>query len=272
VELEQQVESFRERGLGVAALSYDSVPLLAEFAERRHITYPLLSDADSSIIRAFGLLNPDYPESDKARGVPYPGTFVVDPHGVIREKYFEPSYRERQTAGSILLREGGLSAARGSDVATDQFALRLSASNETVAPGQRFSLVLDFAMKDGRHAYAPGAHDYRALAVHLDPRPYLEVREARFPTPTLFHFVPLDETVPVYEGDFRVIQDVTLVVGEATSDLLKAENPQATITGRLDFQVCSDRVCYPPASLPLRWTIGLHPLDRERSPEPLRHQ
>lgn len=39
-----------------------------------------------------------------------------------------------------------------------------------------------------------------------------------------------------------------------------------------DYHVCSDRVCYPPASLPLRWTITIRPLDSERSPEDLRHR
>jgi hypothetical protein len=271
VELESQVESFRERGLGVAALSYDSVELLAEFSHRRHISYPLLSDPDSAIIGAFGLLNPDYPADDKASGVPYPGTFVVDAQGIIREKFFERSYRERQTAASILVRHGGEPSADGADVGTDHFSLRLSASNGTVAPGQRFSLVLDFAMREKHHAYAPDAKDYRPLAVRLDPQPFLEAHPPEFPAPTTFYFAPLDETVPVYEGRFRVAEDVTLLVGPATAKLLKAEDPRVTITGHVDFQVCSDRVCYPPSSVPVSWTLGLRPLDRERSPEPLRH-
>jgi len=61
------------RGLGVAAISYDSIGALKNFADRQHITYPLLSDPDSKIIRAF-----DYPdETTKPEtltyGIPYPG-------------------------------------------------------------------------------------------------------------------------------------------------------------------------------------------------------
>jgi hypothetical protein len=271
VELESRADTLRERGLGVAALSYDSVELLSEFAQRKHISYPLLSDPDSAVIRRFGLLNEGVPPGDKAQGVPLPGTFVVDAAGVIREKFFERSYRERQTAASVLLREGGAVAGATRETIADQFSLSLSSSNEAVAPGERFTLVLDFVMNDKRHAYAPGAKDYRPLAVHLDPDPLIEVHPPIFPTPGTFHFAPLDETVPVYQGRFRVLQDVTLRVGPLAAERLKSEAPSLTITGSVAYQVCSDRKCYPPSSLPVRWKVGLVPLDRERSPEALRH-
>ena len=34
------------------------MPILADFATRRHITFPLLSDVGSATIKAFGILNP----------------------------------------------------------------------------------------------------------------------------------------------------------------------------------------------------------------------
>ena len=48
----------------MAAISYDSVALLKEFAERKKISYPLLSDPESAIIRAFGILNDNFPPGD----------------------------------------------------------------------------------------------------------------------------------------------------------------------------------------------------------------
>ena len=41
----------------MAAISYDSVEVVADFAERRGITFPLLADSDSSVIADFGILN-----------------------------------------------------------------------------------------------------------------------------------------------------------------------------------------------------------------------
>ena len=62
-----------EQGLGLAAISYDSVAALKNFADRKHITYPLLSDSDSKIIRAFGILNETVPADSMALRHPLSG-------------------------------------------------------------------------------------------------------------------------------------------------------------------------------------------------------
>ena len=69
------------------------MPVLKDFTVRRKITFPLLSDPDSAIIRRFGVLSPDYPEGDPAHGVPYPMTFITDERGIVRSKFFEGSYQ-----------------------------------------------------------------------------------------------------------------------------------------------------------------------------------
>jgi peroxiredoxin len=73
VELDKELDAIQKRGLAVAAISYDSVAILEDFARRRQIRYPLLSDPGSVIIRRFGLLNTTFPEGDAAHGVPWPG-------------------------------------------------------------------------------------------------------------------------------------------------------------------------------------------------------
>ena len=71
-------------------------------------TYDLLSDVDSAVIREFGILNtlvsPDDPEQAAGRsfhGVPFPGVYVTDEHGVVTEKFFHRHYATRESAGSI---------------------------------------------------------------------------------------------------------------------------------------------------------------------------
>jgi peroxiredoxin len=59
------------------------------------ITFPVLSDPDSSAIIQLGLLNPNYDPSSKYYGVPYPGVFLVDSTGIIVGKFAEQSYRDR---------------------------------------------------------------------------------------------------------------------------------------------------------------------------------
>jgi hypothetical protein len=268
VELAGEVDRFRERGLGLAAISYDSIAILKSFAERRHIPFPLLSDPDSKVIRAFGLLHPDYPEGHALHGVPFPGTIVMNAEGRIVAKHFEESYRHRQTAGSVFVREGDPGEGERR-LQAGHFSVTASVSDAMVVPGNRITLILDVEMEPGHHAYAPGDHSYRGLALKLAPDPIFTAHDTELPEPTPFYFAPLDETVPVYEGRFRVLKDVTFVTGKDIGEAM-AERPERTLRGVLDYQVCSDRLCYPPGQLPVSWSVTLRPLDRERAPQPLR--
>ena len=62
--------------------------ILGRCCDRRGIHFPLLSDPESKIIRAYGLLNETAPKGP-FYGIPYPGTFVLDARGVVVAKYFE---------------------------------------------------------------------------------------------------------------------------------------------------------------------------------------
>ena len=73
---------------------------MAEFADKRQITFPLLSDPESKTINAYGLLNKE--AKRKAEGIPYPGTFLIDTDGVIRAKLFVDGYRERHSVNELL--------------------------------------------------------------------------------------------------------------------------------------------------------------------------
>lgn len=264
------MQGFKERGLGVAALSYDPVAVLKEFADRRHITFPLLSDPGSEIIKRYGLFNDfDYPVGHAFRGVPYPGTFITDAQGIIRVKDFKETYQERNTAASRLILEGGAGDASVNQIQNDQFSLRTSASNADGAVGNRITLALDFKMGEHMHAYAQGVTGYRPLKLTMDENPLFTAHEVIYPESTLYTFEPLNETVPVYEGEFRVLQDITV---NAPPRDAPVPPTQIDVKGTLSYQVCSDTLCYAPSTLPLQWTIKLIPLDRERSPEELRQK
>ncbi len=83
------------------AISYDSVEVLSRFADKRQITFPLLSDPDSKVIEAFGIRNVEAAGS-RIDGVPYPGIFLLDEKGVIRKRLFYDGYKKRHTSSDIL--------------------------------------------------------------------------------------------------------------------------------------------------------------------------
>jgi len=249
------------------------VAILEDFATRKSISFPLLADPGSLVIRRFGLLNEaDYPPGRIAHGVPYPGTFVTDAQGRVRAKYFEKAYAERRTAASLLSLSGESTGHSLQSIRTAQFALRPSLSNETAAPGQRVTLILDFEMGPRMHAYAPGVTGYRSLRLLFEPQPLVTLHETAYPPAQPYRFEPLRETVAVFEGRFRITRDVTVGVGRDVQEALQAPEPRLTLAATLEYQVCSDKVCFPPSSLPLSFGLKLIPLDRERVPDAIQHK
>lgn len=98
--MQKGLKSLEDKQIRVVAISYDPVEVLAKFAEKHKITFPLLSDPDSKVIKDYGLLNKE--AKGKTEGIPYPGTVLIDRDGVIRAKLFFDGYRERHAAVDIL--------------------------------------------------------------------------------------------------------------------------------------------------------------------------
>jgi hypothetical protein len=260
VELQGQYDATRQRGLGLAAISYDARDTLASFASRRGITFPMLSDEGSAVIRRYGLLNETIEPASTQYGIPHPGTFVLDASGRVTARYFEEAYQERQTLASILVALGD-SGSTTTAASTAHLDVRAGISATSVAPGQRFSLTLDVAPKRRIHVYAPGNEGYQAIALNVSAQPHVVVHPLKYPPPESLFFKPLNETWKVYERPFRLIQDVTLSATREAQAALR-QVTTLTISGTLDYQACNDEVCFAPVSLPLQWAFTVRELQR----------
>ena len=270
MELQQHQDQFRKLGLGVAAVSYDSGAILQNFAERKSIRFPLLSDADSKIIRELGLLNESAPK--EFYGIPHPGVFVLDAKGIVRAKYFEDNYRERYTSAGILLHQFGLIPEEAkSEVAGRQLTLTASASNSAVAPGQRVVLVLDIELNPNMHVYAPGVEGYIPIDWKMKESGSVAPEPAVYPRSEKLYLKAIDETVPAYRNHFRLTRDITVQQDDKLKPALDSSG-HFTVEGSLRYQACDDRVCYIPQELPLKWTFQYQALDRERVPAELQRK
>ena len=264
-ELQTRRAALEKQGIGVAAITYDPVPILADFAKRRHITFPLLSDPGSATIKRFGILNTTVPESNQqAYGIPFPGTFMLDPRGVVTARFFEQAYQERNTVGSILARLGNNVDVPATRVMSPQIEITSYATDSIVAPGTHFSIVLDVRPLAGVHVYALGVTGYKPVRLSIQPQPWALVRDALYPRPEIYHFKPLNERVQVYQRPFRIVQDVAIDASPQAQAALK-DTSSLTMNGVLNYQACDDTVCFMPQSVPLTWTVSLRPLDRERA-------
>lgn len=247
----------------LAAISYDPVPVLADFAARRGITFPLLSDAGSATIKRYGLLNTTVDPNNPLYGYPFPGTFIVDRRGVVTSRVFEPIYQERSTISSVLVRIGRNIDAPATKLSGDHLDLTSYSTDQAAAQGTHFSLVVDVKPGPRVHVYAPGAIGYRVVALTIDPMPGLVIRGAQLPKAEDYFFKPLNEHVPVYQHPFRIVQDVMIDPSKDGAAALSGVDA-ITIAGRFEYQACDDRVCFTPQSIPLSWRVAIKPLDRER--------
>jgi hypothetical protein len=261
VELQGRYEEIRKQGLGLIAISYDSPETLKKFADSRGISFPLISDAGSAIIRRFGILNEQQQPGTPSYGIPHPGTFIVDRAGVVTARFFEDAYQERYTAAAILAAQGRNPSGAPITARTNHLSVSASISDATVAPGERVSIVVVVTPRPAMHVYAPGKHDYRVVRLTVDPQPWLRAHDTRYPPFEIYHFKPLDERVEVYSNAFRLVQDVTIL---ATPEIQKslAAMPSVTIAGALEYQACDDKLCYNPARVPFSFALTMKGLDR----------
>lgn len=264
-ELQTRTTDLAKNGIGLAAISYDAVPILADFSKRRGITFPLLSDPGSATIKRYGILNTTVPETNQqSYGIPFPGTFMLNTQRVVTSRFFEQAYRERSTVGSIMARLGNNVAVRATTLSSPQLEVTSFATDSTVAPGTQLSLVLDVRPAPGIHVYAPGVTGYKPVALLVPPQPGLLTRSAQYPPSEDYHFKPLNEHVQVYQRPFRIVQDIVIDASPEAQAALKAMTSM-TIKGVLSYQACDDKLCFTPQTIPLTWTVSLRQLDRERA-------
>ena len=204
MELQNRYADITRQGLGLIAISYDAPETLRKFADSRGITFPMISDTGSAIIRNYGLLNDTVDPKARSYGVPHPGTFIVDRKGVVLSRFFEDAYQERYTAATILSTLGA--GIDGGAMSADTMHVTMTAaiSDAVAAPGERLAITIDVMPKPGMHLYAPGKHDYQVVQLTLDPQPWLRPQPTIYPASEIYHFKPLDERVAVFMKPFRL--------------------------------------------------------------------
>ncbi len=273
MQLQNAKERFEKRGIKLAAISYDSQAILLDFAERHNIEFPLLADPDSKTIRSFDVLNAD--AKGMTKGMAHPGFFYIDESGVIREKYFEAKYTNRFTASNVI---GKLFPELTLDVSqtveAPHLQLALSQSDRTVVPGSRVSLIVEVELPRDVHVYAPGVKGYKPMQLVLHTSGGFEAAPVFYPSSKIFYLEAIKEQVPVFEGNFRITQDVTIPsskVGDGIRAVFSA-GKTVSIAGELQYQACDKTICYTPTSIPVNWELKVQPLDLHRSPKPIQHK
>ena len=134
--------------------------------------------------------------------------------------------------------------------AIQHVTLAARAAPPVAATGGEVTLLLDVTPDPDVHVYAPGAKDFVQTRLTLSPQGRLTIGKPVYPKAELVLDPVLNERIPEYTKTFRIAQPVTL--GPAVRS-----RQDLTISGVLSYQACDDKLCYPPATASVTWTVNV---------------
>ena len=236
------------------AISYDAVASLEAFAAAHRITYPLLSDEGSRVIRELGLLDTELEAHhatfgiktrDDQRGVPFPVSFVLGADGRVERVLTEENYRVRAGGRRLLAELLGTSATAPADApsamareAVVSAAIRLD--SPTYYAYQRLGLQIELTIAPGWHIYGPVTPDgYVPLTVDATSTPEgVRLGPVTWPPTRPFHVAGLDEEFAVYDGSVRLDVPIEFII--------QRDSGEARLDITIAFQACSATECFAP--------------------------
>ena len=241
MELQENLEYFKDNHIQPYAISYDPVSTLCEFAKRHDIQVPLLADTDSSVIRQFGILNSLVPEDHRWYGIPFPGTFMVDSAGKVSDKSFYADHQIRDSVPRMLTNSFSVDDVVGltHEIETEDLSAKASLTSPSIRRGQVQTFTLDIQIREGRHLYGrPLPDGYIPTSLTFENIEDVNLSQVTYPAPKSQFLPALKETIPVYEGSITL---KSVVQNRRREDF--------TIRAKLEYQACDDQTCYLPTEL-----------------------
>ncbi|MBI5830150.1 MAG: redoxin domain-containing protein [Chloroflexi bacterium] len=259
VELQRNLETLNRNGIRAFAISPDSQAVLRKFAQKYEITYPLLSDEGSHVIRAFGILNTNIPEDHEWYGVPYPGVYAVGRDGRVFDKSFIANHRIRESVNDLLqgsFRVADLERGEAQVVTTPHLAARAYFASPTIRKGQLTTLTVDISLADGLHIYGrPLPEGHIPVELTLDENEALSLRQVVYPEPEGVEVEALGERLPAYTGGLAIRAQCLGGSRDGEGNI--------QVTARLRYQACDDRECFLPETLTFILPLHFLPHDWE---------
>jgi Thiol:disulfide interchange protein DsbD, N-terminal len=123
------------------------------------------------------------------------------------------------------------------EVAAPYIKLTLDQSDGTVIPGSRFTVATEVTLPPDTHVYSPEVKGYKPIQLIMEASPELKLLPVRYPKARVLFLPVINESVPVYEGKFRLLRDV-VVSADRTFIGSVTEAETITLKGTLFYQAC----------------------------------
>ena len=266
VELQRILPELERAGYALFAVSYDPVAVLAEFADRHSIVFPMLADEGSRVIDEVGVLDRDLAAHHEAmgtatrddqQGVAYPVTFAIGSDGRVEGKTVEENYRLRDNGRRLVERLTGVSTpVAGVERETRRGVLhaQLQLDGSTYFTYQRQDLHVGLTVAPDWHVYGPVVPaGYTPLRVAIASKPSgVQAGNVDWPETTSLVIAGLEERFEVYRSRVDLVVPLDMIVRRGTGDLL--------LDVRIDFQACNEIKCLPPSTLIMSMAVPEAPV------------
>jgi peroxiredoxin len=260
VELQRVLPELEAAGYDLYAISYDTQEQLRNFADRHGISYPLLSDIGSVVIKRYGILNtlisPDEP-GHRWYGIPFPGTYVTDENGVVVRKFFNQHHAVRESGETlrdqVLGRISEDAAATGVTQSEDDIEITVFLREPDLKLEIVSTIYCRIKLPRNQHIYAEPVPDgFIATRVEIEPTRGLRISPTVYPPSEEYEMAALETRFNVYSGTVDICIPVTL-----TSELVKLGHPHEvdsiSMIVKVNYQACDDTTCLKPRELAIRF-------------------
>lgn len=221
----------------------------------------MLSDVDSTVIRQYGVLNNLITEEDVPfHGIPFPGFFLVNEDGMIRDKLFNPHLANREGIetivdsflGRVEPGENEPTAAFTEDDGIEVAAF-LRGGGGVLRAGPMRRLVVRFELPPGLHIYGePVPEGMVATQIEVEAPEGVRCEAIERPPTRELSLPGVAAPLHVWDG---TVDFVIPVFGNTGLAPKLREGPDATIELQVHvrYQACDDAQCF----IPRRHTIEL---------------
>lgn len=260
VELQRVLPELEAAGYCLYAISYDSVEQLRNFADKYHITYPLLADVGSLVIKRYGILNtlisPDEP-GQRWYGIPFPGTYVTNESGMVVRKYFNQHHAIRESGETLrdqlLGQVSDDAAATGVTLSEDDIEVTAFLREPNLKLEIASTIYCRIKLPPGLHIYAdPVPNGFVATHVEIAPTRGLRVGTPIYPPSEPYELESLGTRFNVFTG----VVDIGIPVA-LSSELVKLghtrEVDSLPIEMKIKYQACNDTTCLRPRAMQIRF-------------------
>ncbi len=273
VEMQEAQSRFDAAGLKLYAISYDEQDALADFVEHQGITYTMLSDSKSRVIREYGILNTQVPAHQLPfYGIPFPGTYVIDEEGRVIAKFFPRQIAMRESAetfidsalGELFINDDELQVSGGDDDVKIDVIFHGGDSLKTCL--QR-KVIVRFHLPEGLHIYGePVPEGMVATSVEITGPDGLKVEAPILPPSETLRIDALDTELQVWSGQVDIVVPVwaTDKLAPMNSGAIKRGTEELTI--RVRYQACDDTACRIPRDETFTLNIPVEPGNTPRLP------